>query len=123
MSNVQSSGERRNSLRFDKVFPVVVESPLYGFCNCIARNISKDGIFLESRDILPLGSNIRIYFSLNQHAPGIAAQGEVKRHYIFNFGSKGGTRTMRGFGVRFTHFEDDGMDRLNHSLKSPEMLH
>ena len=57
----------------DKVFPVLVESPLFGFMNCVARNISPGGIFLETRDPLPLGSALRVYFSLPHGSGGIAA--------------------------------------------------
>src|SRR5438046_173127 len=53
---------RREHLRFDKVFAVRVESVLFGDMNCIARNISAGGMFLELADPLPLGAVLRVCF-------------------------------------------------------------
>jgi Tfp pilus assembly protein PilZ len=102
----------------DKLFPVLVESPLFGFKSCIARNISAGGIFLETNEPLPLGSAIRVYFSLPQSTEGIAASGLVRNHYYLNFASQGGTTsTVTGMGVRFTQFESNGEQRLVTSLR------
>jgi hypothetical protein len=89
----------------------------------VARNISQGGIFLEARDVLPLGSPVRIYFSLPNDANGFSARGEVKNHYFLNFGTDQGTRSMVGMGVRFTTFEDDGMERLGRRLHPDRQLH
>jgi len=56
----RSSHEQRQHLRFDKVFPVRVESVLFGELPGIARNVSAGGIFIEMRDPLPLGARVRI---------------------------------------------------------------
>ena len=37
---------KRQSLRFDKVFPVLISSEQFGECNAMARNISAGGILL-----------------------------------------------------------------------------
>ncbi len=110
--------ERRNYLRMDKVFPVQVESPEFGFTNCIARNISGGGIFLESKELLPLGSTIKILFSVPGVCGGITAVGEVKNQFCLNFGGDDSPSSMVGMGIRFLHFEDDGMARLSDSLTS-----
>lgn len=110
--------ERRNSLRLDKVFAVQVESSEYGFTNCIARNISGSGIFLESKELLPLGSTIKILFSLPGVCGGISAVGQVKNQFCLNFGADEESSTVVGMGVRFTHFEDDGLNRLSDNLTS-----
>ncbi len=110
--------ERRSSLRLDKVFSVQVESPEYGFTNCIARNISCGGIFLESKELLPLGSTIKILFSVPGVCGGINAVGEVKNQFCLNFGSETDSSKMVGMGIRFTHFEDDGYSRLTENLTS-----
>src|SRR4051794_28523369 len=58
----QSPGEKRQHLRFDKVFPVRVESILFGDLSCVARNVSAGGIFIETSEPLPLGARVRICF-------------------------------------------------------------
>lgn len=109
--------DRRNWTRFDKLFPVLIESALFGFKNCIARNISSGGLFLETREPLPLGCAIRVYFSLPNGSNGISATGQVKNHYYLNFGSNGSTQNVIGMGVRFTEFDDDGQHLLESTLK------
>jgi len=113
--------DRRDWTRFDKVFPVLVESPLFGFMNCVARNISPGGIFLETREPLPLGTPLRVYFALPHESGGIAASGEVKNHYYLNYGSAGGTSSVTGMGVRFTAFDDNGEKALHQTLR--QQLH
>ena len=109
--------DRRNWTRLDKVFPVLVESQLFGFMNCVARNISPGGIFLETREPLPLGTSLRVYFSLPHGTGGIAAAGEVKNHYYLNFGTDDGPSSVTGMGVRFTQFDDNGQSRLECTLR------
>lgn len=109
--------DRRNWTRLDKVFPVLVESPLFGFMNCVARNISAGGVFLETREPLPLGTPLRIYFALPYGSGGISAVGEVKNHYYLNYGTANGTSSVTGMGVRFTDFDDNGACRLTRRLR------
>ena len=52
------AAEKRQHLRFDKMFSVRVESLLFGEMYCVARNVSAGGIFLELRDPLPLGATV-----------------------------------------------------------------
>lgn len=113
--------DRRNWTRLDKVFPVLVESPLFGFLNCIARNISPGGVFLETREPLPLGTPLRVYFALPHGSGGISATGEVKNHYYLNFGTERGPSSLTGMGVRFTEFDNNGGDQLTRTLR--EHLH
>ena len=117
------SGERRNWLRLDKVFPVLIESPQSGFMNCVARNISSGGLFLETRSPLPLGSPLRIYFALPQGQAGISATGLVKNHYFLHYASCGGPAGVTGMGVRFTGFDFDGEERLENGLRRVQVLH
>jgi Tfp pilus assembly protein PilZ len=109
--------DRRNWSRLDKIFPVLVESPLFGFKNCIARNISSGGIFLETQEPLPLGSAIRVYFALADGCKGISAAGHVKNHYYLNYGSADSPSNVTGMGVRFTKFDADGADQLSETLR------
>jgi hypothetical protein len=115
--------ERRNWLRLDKVFPVLVESPLHGYVRCIARNISCGGLFLETLAPLPLGTPIRVFFAVPESAAGISAVGQVKNHYFLNFASLDGPKSITGMGVRFMKFDADGAEQLEVSLKSAHAVH
>ncbi len=119
---MSAASERRNWLRLDKVFPVLVESPQLGYMNCIARNISCGGLFLETPAPLPLGSPLRIYFALPDTQVGISAAGQVKNHYFLNYGSAVGPLAVTGMGVRFTEFDDDGELRLTHTIRRTHVL-
>jgi hypothetical protein len=115
--------ERRNCLRCEKFFPVLIESPMCGYINCIARNVSMGGLFLETRTPLPLGSPLRLYFSLPNGQSAIAAEGQVKNHYFLNFGSIRGPSSLTGMGIRFLGFEDDGAEKLEQTLKVVRPMH
>ncbi len=125
VSMAPSGGERRNYLRLDKVFPVLIESPHAGFMNCVARNISSGGLFLETRAPLPLGSPLRIYFALPQGEAGISATGLVKNHYFLHYatGVGEGQAAVTGMGIRFTGFDLDGEERLEQGLKRSLVFH
>jgi hypothetical protein len=105
--------ERRAALRFDKIFPVLVESTLYGTIRCVARNISAGGMFLETPEPFPLGTEVHIH--IEQDGESIVARGEVKNHYFFNYAEGPSARSLSGMGIRFLHFEAGAtMDRLLH---------
>lgn len=104
--------EKRESERFDKVFPVWVESAEFGECGGIARNISSGGMFIEMAEPLPLGTRIRVHFAVPDAQGAMIACGEVKRHYFLQFSDATGPRMLTGVGIRFTAFEDDGQDQL-----------
>jgi Tfp pilus assembly protein PilZ len=97
-------GGRRTEVRFDLVFPVVVEG-IFGICHCVARNISAGGMFLETQDPYPLGSTISIIFEVPGGGTTIVARGEVKHSFRISYGSPDGARTIRGIGVKFQAFE------------------
>lgn len=115
--------EKRAHLRFDKVFPVRVESLLFGEFRCVARNVSAGGIFLETRDHLPLGARVRICFLTADESGEIVAVGEVKNHYFINFAQDGESRSIAGMAVRFLSFEDDGELHLKACLDRFRVLH
>ena len=116
-------GEKREHLRFDKVFPVRVESILFGDAACVARNVSAGGIFLETREPLPLGSRIRICFLTPDESAEIVALGEVKNHYFLNFHQGGVQKAVSGMAVRFLGFEAEGQHVLNNCLDRFRVLH
>src|SRR5690349_14752191 len=91
-----SPGEKRQHLRFDKVFPVRVESILFGDISCVARNVSAGGIFIETAEPLPLGARVRICFLNPEESAEIVAIGEVKNHYFMNYSQNGVSRSVIG---------------------------
>jgi hypothetical protein len=120
---VTSASEKRQHLRFDKVFPVRVESILFGDANCVARNVSAGGIFLETSDPLPLGARVRICFLTPDESGEIAAVGEVKNHYFVNYVHDGVSKSVTGMAVRFMAFEQEGNAVLRDCLDRLRVLH
>jgi hypothetical protein len=115
--------DKREHLRFDKVFPVRVESILFGELPCIARNVSAGGIFLETPEPLPLGARVRVCFLNPGEDSEIVALGEVKNHYFVNYSDRGVTRSVIGMAVRFTSFENQSDTALRDCLDRLRVLH
>lgn len=115
--------DRRRTDRLDKVFQVEVSSPVFGSYLCVARNISVGGIFLETFDPLPLGSEVRIHFEMPDSSGEVVAVGEVKNHYYLNYQSEGAPQSLMGMGIRFTGFEEDTEMALEHGLRGYRTLH
>jgi hypothetical protein len=115
--------EKRQHLRFDKVFPVRVESILFGDTHCVARNVSAGGIFLETSDPLPLGARVRICFLTPDEAAEIVAVGEVKNHYFVNYVQDGVSKSVSGMAVRFMSFEQESAHVLRDCLDRFRILH
>ncbi len=122
-SEAGADAEKREHLRFDKVFPVRVESILFGNSACVARNVSAGGIFLETRDPLPLGSRIRVCFLTPDESAEIVAFGEVKNHYFLNFHQGGLQKAVSGMAVRFLGFEEEGANVLHDCLDRFRVVH
>ena len=124
--SASDSGElsdKRQHLRFDKVFPVRIESILFGELPCIARNVSRGGIFLELAEPLPLGARIRVCFPAPDGSDEVVALGEVKNHYFMNFSQNGETKSVSGMAVRFTGFEHESQRLLADCLRRFRVLH
>jgi hypothetical protein len=122
-ARTRQSVENRFHIRFNKAFPVVVLSELYGETGAVARNISEGGMFIEMADPLPLGSQVTVSF---RAAGGgdLSARGEVKHHYCFNYGGGDGEmRISRGIGLRFLEFFPHGDRPLDALLTDPTALH
>jgi hypothetical protein len=121
-------GEKRASLRLDKVFPVWVTSSEFGELQGVARNISAGGIFIETIEPMPLGAAVRVHFAMPESSAEIVACGEVKNHYFLNFaesaqGPRCQPQSIAGMGVRFTRFEADGQEALARGLVGFRVLH
>ena len=115
--------QRRAHLRFDKVFSVQVDSPLFGEQTCVARNVSAGGMFVETADPLPLGSTVRVRFPVPDGSGDVVAMGEVKNHYFINYAHAGSSRSVAGMAMRFTGFESDSHEVLEQCLGRMRVLH
>jgi hypothetical protein len=108
--------EKRQHLRFDKVFPVRLESIFLGELDCVARNVSAGGIFVEMTEPLPLGAHVRVSFLSADNSAEIVALGEVKNHYFMNYAKEGLTHSVSGMAVRFYAFENESQQILAECL-------
>jgi hypothetical protein len=115
--------ENRFHIRFNKAFPVIVVSELYGDTQAVARNISAGGMFIEMVDPLPLGSVITVCFD-GAGDGEMRARGEVKHHYCFNYGGADGEPAVaRGIGLRFVEFPPHGEHPESWLPRAPGSLH
>jgi hypothetical protein len=117
LAEVPGIPERRTAPRLDKVFPVFIEGD-GGAGLGVARNISDGGMFIETRDPQPLGSQVRISFPSS--SGDMTAVSEVR--YVCHLTGRVGDAscaprqaTVRGMGVRFLYFDADGV--------APRVLH
>lgn len=97
--------ERRGAPRLDKSFPVWIEGDRGGGMG-VARNISEGGMFVETRDPQPLGSQVRVTFP--SPSGEMTAVGEVRYvcHLLGRTGDDEQARAaVHGMGVRFLYFE------------------
>ncbi len=109
--NQPQCSEKRLDMRFDKVFPVMVGSEIYGDSPGVARNISAGGMLVEMVEPIPLGAHVTVHFRLPEGGVDIAARAEVKHHYCFNFAAGAERGQARGIGLRFVEFLEGQPDR------------
>ncbi len=114
---------KRQAMRFEKVFPVILSTEAFGECNAMARNISAGGILIEIAEPLPLGTTVRVHVWMPDSQATIVARGEVKNHYFLNFNDGGGQRSLTGMAIRFTEFEAESRELLGLGLTRMRILH
>jgi PilZ domain len=115
--------DQRVDMRFDKAFPVVVGSEIYGDSPAVARNISLGGMMVEMLEPLPLGSFVTVHFQMPDNGADITARAEVKHQYCFNFTRTDGPHRARGVGLRFVEFVEDSADRWHETFTRTRVLH
>jgi hypothetical protein len=117
---VPPARDKRIHTRFDKAFPVLVASEMFGDAHAIARNVSAGGILVEMAYAPPLGTVVTVHF---QHAreddivDELVVRAEVKHHHYLNFTGAGDAAASRAIGLRFLEFVDAN-ERI-----APERLH
>jgi hypothetical protein len=96
--------ERRKSLRFDKVFTVYLTTS-EGVTRGMGRNISAAGMFVETRESLPLGGQVKVTFC-GQDGTEITCWCEVRYQVALSYGRKDGHEGFsRGVGLRIVAYE------------------
>ncbi|HLT28757.1 MAG TPA: PilZ domain-containing protein [Myxococcaceae bacterium] len=100
--------DRRSHLRFDKVFPVYVTTD-DGMTRGIARNISATGLFVETREVVPLGGQLRVTFA-GEDGTEMTCKCEVRYQVAVHFGKRKQDQAhreghSRGIGLRIVSYE------------------
>jgi hypothetical protein len=114
--------DSRVYLRFDKAFPVIVGSEIYGDSRGIARNISAGGMFVELIDPPPMGSIVTVHFRIPGAGEDIVVRAEVKHHYCLNVATSAGPTAARGVGLRFVEYVEQAGPSAR-SFTRPRTLH
>jgi hypothetical protein len=96
--------ERRAHLRFDKVFTVYL-STQEGMTRGIGRNISMKGLFVETREPVPLGGRVKVTFA-GEDGTEMTCLCEVRYQVALAYGRRDGREgNSRGVGLRIVAYE------------------
>jgi hypothetical protein len=96
--------ERRKHLRFDKVFTVYLATS-EGVSRGVCRNISARGLYLETREPVPLGDRLRVTFC-GEDGTEMTCLCEVRYQVAVAYGRKDGREgNTRGMGLRIVAYE------------------
>jgi hypothetical protein len=114
-AEARRAAERRIAPRLDKAFPVWLEGDRGGSLG-VARNISRGGMFIETRDPLPLGSQVRVSFPSQGGEMIAVAEVRYVCHLLGRLADGApaqgaGPAAVRGMGVRFLYFDAEGDSR------------
>ncbi|MBS2026167.1 MAG: PilZ domain-containing protein [Deltaproteobacteria bacterium] len=95
--------------RFDKAFPVWLDGES-GVSSGVGRNITETGMFVETREPLPLGTRVRVTFTAPGAGPTeMTLEAEVRYQCFINFARADHTRAgMRGIGLKFVAGQKPG---------------
>jgi len=73
---------------------------------CQSEDVSLTGMLIRTSEEFPIGSEVRLEFSLEENQEPIVCQAEVVRY------TQPIVEEIRGMGVHFLTFEEDGRERL-----------
>ena len=96
--------ERRKHLRFDKIFPVYLDTD-EGVSRGICRNISPSGLFVETREPVPLGDKCKVTIC-GEDGTEMTCLCEVRYQVALSYG-RGAEEPghTRGMGLRIVAYE------------------
>ncbi|MBD90709.1 MAG: hypothetical protein CL940_10250 [Deltaproteobacteria bacterium] len=112
----QASSGRQNT-RIDLGVEVNLESE-HNFYTGFTENISTGGLFIATRDMLPIGTRIHMTFTLGGGSE-ISANVEVRWHRLEQAGSDG---LSPGIGVRFLDLTPEQQSAVNEFIAQRETL-
>ena len=115
--------DQRISMRFNKVFSIVIGSELHGDSRAVARNISAGGMLVEMADPLPLGAVVTVHFRIPDSHGEFVVRAEVKHQYCYNYSVGDEPSRARGIGLRFTEFVQESPMTLGRALTRSRVLH
>jgi hypothetical protein len=96
--------DRRQHLRFDKIFTVYITSE-DGMMRGTGRNISARGLFVEVRDAVPLGAKLKVTFA-GEDGTEMTCLCEVRYQVALAYGKQDGREGhSRGVGLRIVAYE------------------
>ena len=75
------------------------------------RDVSATGMRIATRELLPIGTWVRLEFDLPGDPDPIRVDAEVVRHAV------GAVEEQQGMGIRFTAFEGNGGARLRRHIR------
>ena len=101
MEQTERTENLRRHDRYQVIMPVVIDSPEYGSFTGLAINISSGGIFIQTYDPLPLGTEITLMLG---DADGFLIKGTVRSHYYMTYRSTEEPAAFTGMGVKFAKF-------------------
>jgi len=93
------AAERRQNLRFDKVFVVLLQTS-DGILRGTGRNISSRGLYVELEESLALGQQVKVTF-FGEEGTEMTCLCEVRYQLALNYGETG----SRGVGLRIVAYE------------------
>jgi uncharacterized protein (TIGR02266 family) len=104
----EAAAERRGQPRYDVTIKVTLLGD-HNFYMGLTENISEGGLFVQTQRLLPMGTTLRMEFSLPTSSEAISAVGEVRwvrsanavREEHNNFGSGGEDAFKPGMGIQF----------------------
>lgn len=114
MSNKDRQTERRKEQRI----PVEIEvkySTGDSFVVDWTMNISRGGMFIRTPNPLPVGSNLKIYFSVPGAQEGIYAEGIVRWRV-----EPSDPNVIPGMGVEITNINEDSRNILEEFIRKKE---
>jgi len=96
--------ERRRNFRFDKVFTVYLTTP-DGITRGIGRNISARGLFVETREAIPLGGRVKATLT-GEDGTEMTCICDVRYQVALSYGKEDGNEGFsRGVGLRILAYE------------------
>lgn len=97
--------ERRTSPRLRLAFPVLIDGP-FGLRRCVGRDLSSQGLFVETADPYPTGVQVRVTFL------GSEGGTEMTWHCAIRHVYPSGRATPAGIGLHFLSPELDADDMI-----------